>query len=418
MACSAEAAGDSSSRVWQNVPMGAFSAFALGSLVVGLLGSLHFAWIAKVPEDRRDTRAPAQFHADVPLVSVASGTAQTITSLQPRTTGAFAPAANPVGGTIEGETGSVVSTSLRPRTTGAFAPAANPEGGTITVLINTRSPQDMEELRTICLPSLEKHLAFEITVTILYEGPNVAALQGMLNQYEKPTKLTFSFVDVTRYWEVSADDLNMQRNSRSCPNSVMGYQKMCEFWTVHVQHVPELFGYRYIWRLDGDSILTQPVNTSLFDIMRAENLIYGFGIYAGDNAACCGGLAARLSAFYKQHPQWAPAPENKAAWDFISTFESKGCPLWNTNFMLMDLKWFRESEAYNAFVKTVVPGIMEHRWGDHIIQTIFLKTHVARSRYACMKPWVPGYSHQGGDLNCCGKELPCAWDTGLVSGAF
>ena len=178
MACSAEAAGDSSSRVWQNVPMGAFSAFALGSLVVGLLGSWNFAWIAKVPEDGRDTRAPAQFHADVPLVSVASRTVRTITSLQPRTTG----------------------------------------GGTIAVLINTISAKDMEELRTICLPSLEKHLAFEITVTILYEGPNVTAVQGMLNQYEKPTKLTFSFVDVSRYWEVSADDLKDRRNWTSSWN--------------------------------------------------------------------------------------------------------------------------------------------------------------------------------------------------------
>eukprot|EP00746_Dinoflagellata_sp_MGD_P038704 gnl/MRDRNA2_/MRDRNA2_19310_c0_seq1.p1 gnl/MRDRNA2_/MRDRNA2_19310_c0~~gnl/MRDRNA2_/MRDRNA2_19310_c0_seq1.p1 ORF type:complete len:424 (+),score=41.30 gnl/MRDRNA2_/MRDRNA2_19310_c0_seq1:180-1451(+) len=267
--------------------------------------------------------------------------------------------------------------------------------GTIAVLVKTTSKSDMRELRSILLPSVVKHVHFSTPVTILYEG-NERDLERMItDNFQTNGNLSYLLVNVTKFFLFTKEEFESKQNG----GVTMGYRKMCEFWAVHVHFLPALASFHYLWRLDTDSELLADVTMNLYDVMRSRGALFGYGVEAVDAIRYCRGIQASSEYFfYHKNPQWAP--RSYGARKFLRRFEGMSCPMMNTNFLLMDLDYFRGSAAYNAYVQYLKPNITRFRWGDHIVQTLFLRTQEPPDRLLCMKQWVAGYRHQGIPITC------------------
>lgn len=74
------------------------------------------------------------------------------------------------------------------------------------------------------------------------------------------------------------------------------YRKMCRWWLVHVQKYA--VGYKYIMRIDDDSIIEEPI-PDLFTWMHEKELVYASNIMHLDCSLCCYGMK---EFFEKQFP--------------------------------------------------------------------------------------------------------------------
>lgn len=273
--------------------------------------------------------------------------------------------------------------------------------GTIAVLVKAENRM-LWELQFLLVPSLVHNVRFETPITIMYEGDRQlvedAARQLQGHSLLRPLR----FVDVSDFFKPSQEEIAMLGGADVRMRDFgMGYRKMCEFWAVHAQTLPALTPYRYLWRLDTDSKLTEPVVTNLYGVMNTHNSVYGYMLLQEALPEACQGLQEATQAFYKADPHLAPVTPD--AQTFLESFEARKCPHWNTNFQLMDLDFFRGSQVYGQYTKHLAEdlhGFVKYRWGDHIVQTLSVLMQVPPRRTLCMQPWVSGYLHQGKGPNC------------------
>jgi hypothetical protein len=277
--------------------------------------------------------------------------------------------------------------------------------GTIAVLVKAHDPRspELHEFESILLPSLHRYVKFQTALTVMYEGDLLLteAATELLRDHDFIHPL--QFVNVTDFFFptpletstlLTGTDVRMRGFG-------MGYRKMCEFWAAHAHNLPELSQFRYLWRLDTDSQLTSPVSDDVYSVMNTNAAVFGYLLLQDALPEACRGLQNSTEAFYAANPQWAPT--SQLAGIFLSSFEARKCPHWNTNFQVMDLDFFRNNRAYNEYTQhlaNTLEGFVRYRWGDHIVQTLFLLTQVSPRRTLCMQPWVSGYLHQGASPNC------------------
>eukprot|EP01116_Phalansterium_solitarium_P009021 TRINITY_DN23013_c0_g1_i1.p1 TRINITY_DN23013_c0_g1~~TRINITY_DN23013_c0_g1_i1.p1 ORF type:complete len:382 (-),score=122.68 TRINITY_DN23013_c0_g1_i1:552-1697(-) len=169
-------------------------------------------------------------------------------------------------------------------------------------------------------------------------------------------------------------DLNASMATALRESSGLGYKHMIQFFTDMVFVHPLLQQYRWLWRLDPDSLLMAPLKQDIFKVMQDNRYIFG---YIENQLQCPWdrGLAPMFLAFTEERNitlKWKVL-------DGAKIFPSKLTGLKgltkvgviNTHFGVFDCEFFRGPEhmTWAAAVRKEA-GIYLHRWGDHHLLTL------------------------------------------------
>lgn len=143
----------------------------------------------------------------------------------------------------------------------------------------------------------------------------------------------------------------------------MGYRHMCRFFAGDIFSNQVLKKYKYIWRLDTDSFIVEPIKYNVFDKLKNNNCIYGYINIQHDHP----GVIKNLWELSKQYFQTI----NKDHIFRLPDINFHKNRVFYTNFEIFDMDWFR-SKDYQDFFSFIdsTAGIYKYRWGDHSIRYI------------------------------------------------
>lgn len=165
-----------------------------------------------------------------------------------------------------------------------------------------------------------------------------------------------------------------------CPGAI-GYRHMSRFHAKTVYEYPIICNFDYLFRLDDDSHITQPIDFDIFKFMRDNDIQYGYRLAHYDLDVCTEGLWEATSCFVKLkhieptfYDKW-PRPKI-----FYNNFEIS-----KTSFWL--------SPEYQRFINFIdqLGGIFYNRWGDAPIKSLAVSLFLNQSQIHCFKRI--GYQH-------------------------
>jgi hypothetical protein len=255
--------------------------------------------------------------------------------------------------------------------------------GTIALLVNSSDPAEMAALEDNLVPSLLRFLKFRTPAMVFYSGPQ-APVQSATIQLRLNPLMSLSLVDVTTRVEQFAKKHVVKH---VVPNRARW--KLAEFWAMHMHLLPELQKFRYMWHLSPRSVLLSDVTANLYEVMHQKKARVGYRMLKHSKPDSCAGLPAAAGQFFENNAVWAPSTIPTRA--FLEMYQEAKCPLWSSDFEIMDLDYFRNSEAYGPYVRYLADrgGFAKYGWGEHVVQTLFLGTQAGPERLLCMTPWVP-----------------------------
>ena len=150
------------------------------------------------------------------------------------------------------------------------------------------------------------------------------------------------------------------------PNNAfpIGYRHMCRFFAGDIFNKEVLNNYEYFMRMDSDSFLLKEVNYNIFEFLKKNNKYYSYleGSLDFDHPNAAKGLWSAADKWYENNKDICL----KKPFNDIPEYM-----LYNTNFEICNIKYFKESK-YMDFFKYVdsLGGIYTQRWGDHIIKML------------------------------------------------
>jgi hypothetical protein len=147
----------------------------------------------------------------------------------------------------------------------------------------------------------------------------------------------------------------------------LGYRHMCRFFGGLIFNHPSMLKYKYYMRVDSDSFMLSKVSQDPFQWM-ADNG-YEYSDYP-------------LGTDSPKEIEWARRGMWESAKEFIamnsnrisnppSNWEGE---LYNTNFEICDMDFFRKTE-YQEYFKHIddTGNIFYRRWGDHVIRWLGIR---------------------------------------------
>lgn len=152
----------------------------------------------------------------------------------------------------------------------------------------------------------------------------------------------------------------------------IGYRHMCRFFAGEIFKLEILKKYKYVWRLDTDSFIVEPVNYNVFDKMKEKKSIYGYINIQNDHIKMVEKLWETCESYF------SGLSKN----NIFQNKESHFRKVFYTNFEIFDMDWFR-SQDYQNFYKYIdeTAGIYKHRWGDHVLRYIALNCLASKSDF-------------------------------------
>ena len=167
-------------------------------------------------------------------------------------------------------------------------------------------------------------------------------------------------------------------NTELCPPTprsswfALGYKHMCYFWSIDL--FDYLSEYKYIMRIDEDVLVTK-FDDSVLDKIINDDIKFGaplFCYYEGklDGPDVMVGLQKLTEDFYEKHNHIPPMPFD----DILGCY---------TNFMVLNLDYFRNHKLVQAYLKEVdeCNCIYSNRWGDASIWGIIVQALVDEPYY-------------------------------------
>lgn len=127
--------------------------------------------------------------------------------------------------------------------------------------------------------------------------------------------------------------------------------------------------YRYIWRLDEDSYIHSPIWYNMFEMMEANQYVYGFRMCAYELR-----VAKRMWVWWNRQQ-----PKDKPTW-FQREWEPDLCGFYN-NFFVADLSFFR-SDPVQKYLKFIDRHgqIYRRRLGDLMIHSLVVYAYAPREK--------------------------------------
>eukprot|EP01116_Phalansterium_solitarium_P023093 TRINITY_DN7912_c0_g1_i1.p1 TRINITY_DN7912_c0_g1~~TRINITY_DN7912_c0_g1_i1.p1 ORF type:complete len:405 (+),score=83.61 TRINITY_DN7912_c0_g1_i1:175-1389(+) len=201
-------------------------------------------------------------------------------------------------------------------------------------------------------------------------------------------------------------------------NHRLPYKHMCQFFAGTIFRHPVLLPYRYLWRLDADSSLLQPLPYDVFAYVAERNI--SFAYVENQLQTATPPEFGLWDAFFEYRRQrnvklrWTKMD----GWEFGAKLRS-GRPgmkgLFNTHSVVMDAHWFRTAGHLDWFDHLdLLGGIYYERWADHQILTLSLMMFANASAVHRFRDW--SYRHAHIQLYNSFLQLPEAGHTELAAG--
>jgi hypothetical protein len=204
----------------------------------------------------------------------------------------------------------------------------------------------------------------EYDMVIFHEGNITTDQQSYIS---KNSKAELIFKDVKQCANKAAfDDSKNVYNMELCPPNELserfpvGYKHMCHFWSIDLFEY--LSDYQYTIRIDEDCYVGR-VNPKVFEAVIEQEIKFAVPFICPvlDDPNVIVGLEKLLNDF---------TTENNIPMPVL--YSDIKAP--NTNFMMLDLKFFKEHEIVQKFLAKIESshGIYSNRWGDAPIWGIIL----------------------------------------------
>lgn len=214
--------------------------------------------------------------------------------------------------------------------------------------------------------SIFNHLStqsFEADVIIFHEG-NIP--QDHQDYISNKSKGDLTFINVKTWGPKSGFDNNRDVvNPKLCPPTSLsssfhlGYKHMCMFWSIDFfEYLPN---YKYVIRIDEDCIL-QEFDFRRLKYMKINNIKFSSPFFGPQDVA---GVVVGLDKLRIDFLQKHNLPINVQFDKILTPY---------TNFMIVDLEFFRNHELTQSFLKEVdrCGGIYSNRWGDSPVWAVLL----------------------------------------------
>lgn len=175
-----------------------------------------------------------------------------------------------------------------------------------------------------------------------------------------------------------------------------GYKHMCRFWFTGVFEYSIVRNARYVLRLDTDSELRGPIQTSFADQMRAQGAHYGYRYTTPDPWNNTWGLYDVYEQYKKEEgvtPLWRDGDlaVQGVAPDRVMSF--------GTNFEVMEVPFFLRHDVLRWSQRILDSNMIYHRrWGDAPLRYLTLSMFSDEDRIVRLCGW--GYVHKGAIRNC------------------
>lgn len=152
--------------------------------------------------------------------------------------------------------------------------------------------------------------------------------------------------------------------------STISYRKMCRFHAKEIYEYPIIQDFDYLFRLDDDSLITNPVHYDVFKFMQEKRLLYGYIWMHYDALSCTEGL-------------WE-ATENYVNISGVTPHffhEWKRPRLYYNNFEISKTQLWLSPE-YRAYVNYLdqLGGMFYHRWGDAPIKGLAVSMFINQNQ--------------------------------------
>jgi len=150
------------------------------------------------------------------------------------------------------------------------------------------------------------------------------------------------------------------------PMAPLGYKKMCAFKTYGFLQAPHVQELDYMFYLDDDSCLTEPIRYDVFSKMKQHKIVYAYKQLFLDRANVVRGLEEFVQTFQQQHNIQKVANPELAQWLETNGYKA-GKSHWSfgTNLEWVDLRQYQKPSLLKFHHAIRDSGMIFHRrWGD------------------------------------------------------
>ena len=239
--------------------------------------------------------------------------------------------------------------------------------------------------RNICIYNhifLKNNINYDaFDIIIFNEGNITIEQQEFIQSFTPQMKLLFKNLKKTFPYN-AFDESKNKINYKLCPPTrlsskfSLGYKHMIHFWAI--DYLNYLKNYKYVIRIDEDCYLLS-FNHNVLKNMNKKNINFYSCSWSqnwkrSDNKQVVIGLKKTVEKFIRLNNL-----ETKKEFSGIK------CPY--TNFMIVDIEYFRNNKLYNKYLKFIdkTSGIYSNRWGDLPIWGIFLSLFLKKIKYYNIK---------------------------------
>jgi hypothetical protein len=168
----------------------------------------------------------------------------------------------------------------------------------------------------------------------------------------------------------------------------MGYRSMCHFFAGEIFNHKLLQKYDWIWRLDSDSYILNPIDYDPFEYMKQNNKVYGYiSEYMQDQPYVVEGLFETTKQFVEQNNI---KPNSILQQSLTNGWNSE---MFYTNFEIINTKFIKKAGymKYYEFLN-LTNNIFYKRWGDAPIRWLGINMVAQENEIYCIKDI--SYQHQ------------------------
>jgi hypothetical protein len=197
---------------------------------------------------------------------------------------------------------------------------------------------------------------YEYDIILFHEGNITKEHQEYITE---KSEISLIFRDVTQCGNYSAfDDTKNKINMELCPPTELssrfniGYKHMCHFWAIDI--FDYLSDYKYVIRIDED-VIVKEFHPNIIDALTSNDIKFAVPFMCNflDDPGVIVGMEKLFDNFCEEN-------------NFIPKTKFNNIYAPNTNFMILDLQYFKNNELIQKFLKKVDDshGIYSNRWGD------------------------------------------------------